>query len=66
MPVDVLYVEKRAEILVEVRVLNLSDMTAFFLAVSIRIKCTEPLCQLSEGDLGHVGANPLCIGNQVT
>lgn len=29
-PVDVLYVEKRAEILVAVQVLNLSDMTAFF------------------------------------
>lgn len=51
MPIDVLYVqEKRIENLVSFQVLNLSDKTASS-AVSIRIKCIGPLCQLSKGDL---------------
>lgn len=45
MPVDVLYAEKRAEILVAVQVLNLSDMTAFFwlcaLGLSVRNPCVS-------------------------
>ena len=51
MPIDVFYVQqKRIENLVSFQVLNLSDKIASS-AVSIRIKCIGPLCQLSKGDL---------------